>query len=190
MAIGINFINFQFMSTSKVPSSKATKISRVYNDEAIEAVKSFAFVAKKAYGSCSLSGKAISKGDKCEMLILEDGTRVTTLLSTTVAKGKKAVKVQSTSKKRSFTEIAKGKKEVKAKPSKPSKKVAKPTAKAVTKEIKTETKSPFSFAKASVNSVAVREALISLALAERCEKQSILEALPLNVALTIIDLTK
>jgi len=190
MAIGINFINFQFMSTTKVPSSKATKISRVYNDEVIEAVKSFAFVAKKAYGSCSLTGKAISKGDKCEMLILEDGTKVTTLLSTTVAKGKKAVKVQSTSKKRSFTDIAKGKKEVKAKPSKPSKKVTKPTAKAVTKAVKTETKSPFSFAKASVNSVAVREALVSLALASDNEKQSILEALPLNVALTIIDLTK
>lgn len=172
------------MSTSKVPSSKATKISRVYNDEVIEAVKVFDFVAKKNYGTCSLSGKAISKGDKCEMLVLEDGTRVTTLLSTTIAKGKKAGKVQSTSI--------------------PSKKVAKPTAKAVKKRsipchiaepttevVKKETKSPsFSFAKASVNSKAVREALVSLALASDNEKQSILEALPLNVALTIIDLTK
>jgi hypothetical protein len=180
------------MSTSKVPSSKATKISRVYNDEVIEAVKVFDFVAKKNYGTCSLSGKAISKGDKCEMLVLEDGTKVTTLLSTTIAKGKKAVKVQSTSI--------------------PSKKVTKPTAKAVkkrsipchiaeptTKVVKeavaqpkvVETKSPsFSFAKASVNSKAVREALVSLALASDNEKQSILEALPLNVALTIIDLTK
>lgn len=175
------------MSTSKVPSSKATKISRVYNDEVIEAVKVFDFVAKKNYGTCSLTGKPISKGDKCEMLVLEDGTRVTTLLSTTVAKGKKATKVQSTSK--------------------PSKKVAKPTAKAVKKRsipchiaepttkvvkeaVKTETKSPFSFAKASVNSKAVREALVSLALASDNQKQSILEALPLNVALTIIDLTK
>lgn len=178
------------MSTSKVLTSKASAISRVYNDEVIEAVKSYAFVAKKAYGSCSLTGKPISKGDKCEMLIQSNGNKVTILQSTTVAKGKKADKVRSTSKKPSFTEIAKGKKQVKAKPSKPSKKVAKPTAKAVTKAVKTETKSPFSFAKASVNSVAVREALISLALAERCEKQSILEALPLNVALTIIDLTK
>ena len=167
------------MSTSKVPSSKATKISRVYNDEVIEAVKVFDFVAKKSYGTCSLTGKPISKGDKCEMLVLEDGTRVTTLLSTTIAKGKKAVKVQSTSI--------------------PSKKVAKPTAKAVKKPttkvvkeaVKVETKSPsFSFAKASVNSKAVREALVSLALASDNEKQSILEALPLNVALTIIDLTK
>ena len=175
------------MSTSKVLSSKATKISRVYNDEVIEAVKVFDFVAKKSYGTCSLSGKAISKGDKCEMLVLEDGTKVTTLLSTTVAKGKKAGKVQSTSI--------------------PSKKVTKPTAKAVKKRsipchiaepttkvvkeaVKVETKSPFSFAKASVNSKAVREALVSLALASDNKKQSILEALPLNVALTIIDLTK
>lgn len=162
------------MSTSKVPTSKASVISRVYNDEVIEAVKVFDFVAKKSYGTCSLSGKAISKGDKCEMLVLEDGTKVTTLLSTTVAKGKKAVKVQSTSI--------------------PSKKVAKPTAKAVKKAVAqpkvVETKSPFSFAKASVNSKAVREALVSLALASDNEKQSILEALPLNVALTIIDLTK
>lgn len=170
------------MSTSKVPSSKATKISRVYNDEVIEAVKVFDFVAKKNYGTCSLTGKPISKGDKCEMLVLEDGTRVTTLLSTTLAKGKKATKVQSTSK--------------------PSKKVAKPTTKtlpkvkAVKKAVKTETKSPissangFSFAKASVNSKAVREALVSLALASDNQKQAILEALPLNVALTIIDLTK
>lgn len=167
------------MSTSKVPSSKATKISRVYNDEVIEAVKVFDFVAKKNYGTCSLSGKAISKGDKCEMLVLEDGTKVTTLLSTTVAKGKKAGKVRSTSI--------------------PSKKVAKPTAKAVKKRsipshIAEPTfllkKAPFSFAKASVNSKAVREALLSLALASDNEKQSILEALPLNVALTIIDLTK
>ena len=167
------------MSTSKVPTSKASVISRVYNDEVIEAVKVFDFVAKKSYGTCSLSGKAISKGDKCEMLVLEDGTKVTTLLSTTIAKGKKAGKVQSTSI--------------------PSKKVSKPTAKAVKKrsipchiaEPKVvETKSPFSFAKASVNSKAVREALVSLALASDNEKQSILEALPLNVALTIIDLTK
>jgi len=168
------------MSTSKVPSSKATKISRVYNDEVIEAVKVFDFVAKKNYGTCSLSGKAISKGDKCEMLVLEDGTKVTTLLSTTLAKGKKATKVQSTSK--------------------PSKKrsipchIAEPTTKVVKKAVAqpkvVETKSPFSFAKASVNSKAVREALVSLALASDNEKQSILEALPLNVALTIIDLTK
>ena len=167
------------MSTSKVPTSKASVISRVYNDEVIEAVKVFDFVAKKSYGTCSLSGKAISKGDKCEMLVLEDGTKVTTLLSTTLAKGKKAGKVQSTSI--------------------PSKKVSKPTAKAVKKrsipchiaEPKVvETKSPFSFAKVSVNSKAVREALVSLALASDNEKQSILEALPLNVALTIIDLTK
>ena len=95
-------------------------------------------------------------------------------MSTTIAKGKKAVKVQSTSKKRSFTEIAK----------------SKPTTKVVKKAVKNETKSPFSFAKASVNSVAVREALVSLALASDSQKQSILEALPLNVALTIIDLTK
>ena len=182
------------MATTKVPSSKATRISRVYDEIVIDAVKSFTFTAKKAYGNCSLSGKAISKGDKCEMLILEDGTRVTTLLSTTLAKGKKASKVQSTSI--------------------PSKKVAKPTAKAVTKtpyldkvkarKVETtkvvkeavaqpkvvETKSTFSFAKASINSKVVREALVSLALASDNEKQSILEALPLNVALTIIDLTK
>lgn len=173
------------MSTSKVPSSKATKISRVYNDEVIEAVKVFDFIAKKNYGTCSLTGKAISKGDKCEMLVLEDGTKVTTLLSTTLAKGKKATKVQSTSK--------------------PSKKVAETTAKAVKKRSipchiaqpkVVETKSPissanvFSFAKASINSKAVREALVSLALASDNQKQAILEALPLNVALTIIDLTK
>jgi hypothetical protein len=180
--------NFKTMAkaTKKNPTSlgsKATKISRIYDDKVIDAVKCFTFKAKKNYGTCSLSGKAISKGDKCEMLVLEDGTRVTTLLSTTIAKGKKAGKVQSTSI--------------------PSKKVAKPTAKAVKKRsipchiaepttevVKEETKSPFSFAKASVNSKAVREALVSLALASDNEKQSILEALPLNVALTIIDLTK
>lgn len=163
------------MSTSKVLTSKASAISKVYNDEVINAVKSYAFVAKKAYGSCALSGQPISKGDKCEMLIQADGNKVTILQSTTVAKGKKAEKVRSTSKK-------------------PSKKVTKPTAKAVKKAVSTpkatKTKSPFSFAKASVNSVAVREALVSLALASDKEKQSILEALPLNVALTIIDLTK
>jgi len=158
------------MATTKVPSSKATKISRVYDDIVIDAVKSFTFTAKKAYGTCSLTGKAISKGDKCEMLILEDGTKVTTLLSTTIAKGKKAGKVQSTSK--------------------APKKATKPTTKVVEVEVKKETKSTFSFAKASVNSKAVREALVSLALASDNEKQSILEALPLNVALTIIDLTK
>lgn len=164
------------MATTKVPTSKANKISRVYDDIVIDAVKSFTFTAKKDYGTCSLSGKSISKGDKCEMLILEDGTRVTTLLSTTIAKGNKANKVQSTSK--------------------PSKKrsipchIAEPTTSVVEVEVKKETKSPFSFAKASVNSKAVREALVSLALASDSEKQSILEALPLNVALTIIDLTK
>lgn len=147
----------------------------MYDDKVIDAVKCFTFTASKNYGTCFLSGKSISKGDKCEMLVLEDGTKVTTLLSTTVAKGKKAVKVLSTSI--------------------PSKKVTKSTAKAVKKrsiaEPKVvETKSPFSFAKASVNSKAVREALLSLALASDNEKQSILEALPLNVALTIIDLTK
>lgn len=159
------------MSTSKVPTSKASVISRVYNDEVIEAVKVYDFVAKKAYGSCSLTGKAISKGDKCEMLVLSNGNKVTILRSTTIAKGKKADKVRSTSKK-------------------PSKKVTKPTTKVVKEAVKVETKSPFSFAKASVNSKAVREALVSLALASDNEKQSILEALPLNVALTIIDLTK
>ena len=167
------------MSTSKVLTSKASAISRVYNDKVINAVKVFDFIAKKNYGTCSLSGKAISKGDKCEMLVLEDGTKVTTLLSTTLAKGKKAVKVQSTSI--------------------PSKKVTRPTAKAVKKRsipshIAEPTfllkKSPFSFAKASVNSKAVREALVSLALASDNDKKAILEALPLNVALTIIDLTK
>jgi|TARA_R100000479_G_scaffold115084_3_gene58367 hypothetical protein len=155
------------MSTSKVLTSKASAISRVYNNEVIEAVKSFTFVAKKAYGSCALSGQPISKGDKCEMLIQADGNKVTILQSTTVAKGKKAEKVRSTSKK-------------------PSKKVEK----AVSTPKATKTKSNFSFAKASANSVAVREALVSLALASDKEKQSILEALPLNVALTIIDLTK
>ena len=176
------------MSTSKVPSSKATKISRVYNDEVIEAVKVFDFVAKKSYGTCSLTGKPISKGDKCEMLVLEDGTRVTTLLSTTIAKGKKAVKVQSTSipSKKVAKPTAKSSPKVKA--------VKKPTTKVVKEAVAepkvVETKSPFSFAKASVNSKAVREALVSLALASDNEKQSILEALPLNVALTIIDLTK
>ena len=179
------------MSTSKVLSSKATKISRVYNDEVIEAVKVFDFVAKKSYGTCSLSGKAISKGDKCEMLVLEDGTKVTTLLSTTVAKGKKAGKVQSTSipSKKVTKPTAKAVK----KRSIPCH-IAEPTAKAVKKSVPqpkvVETKSPFSFAKASVNSKAVREALVSLALASDNKKQSILEALPLNVALTIIDLTK
>ena len=160
---------------SKVLKSKSNKISRIYDDQVIEAVKCFTFTASKNYGTCFLSGKSISKGDKCEMLVLEDGTKVTTLLSTTVAKGKRAVKVQSTSI--------------------PSKKVAKSTAKAVKKSVPqpkvVETKSPsFSFAKASVNSKAVREALVSLALASDNKKQSILEALPLNVALTIIDLTK
>ena len=161
------------MATTKVPTSKAKKISRVYDDIVIDAVKSFTFTAKKDYGTCSLSGKSISKGDKCEMLILEDGTRVTTLLSTTIAKGNKAKKVQSTSKKRSIPCH-----------------IAEPTTNVVEVEVKKETKSPFSFAKASVNSKAVREALVSLALASDSEKQSILEALPLNVALTIIDLTK
>ncbi len=159
---------------SKVLKSKSNKISRIYDDKVIDAVKCFTFTASKNYGTCFLSGKSISKGDKCEMLVLEDGTKVTTLLSTTVAKGKKAVKVRSTSI--------------------PSKKVTKPTAKAVKKSVPqpkvVETKSPFSFAKASVNSKAVREALVSLALASDNKKQSILEALPLNVALTIIDLTK
>jgi hypothetical protein len=172
------------MSTSKVPSSKATKISRVYNDEVIEAVKVFDFVAKKNYGTCSLTGKPISKGDKCEMLVLEDGTRVTTLLSTTIAKGKKATKVQSTSipSKKVAKPTAKTLPKVKA--------VKRPTTKVVKEAVKVETKSPFSFVKASVNSKAVREALVSLALASDNQKQSILEALPLNVALTIIDLTK
>lgn len=176
------------MSTTKVPTSKASVISRVYNDEVIEAVKSFAFTAKKAYGSCSLSGKPISKGDKCEMLIQSNGNKVTILRSSTVAKGKKAEKVTSQS-------IKKTKSSKKA-----SKKrlipchIAKPTAKAVKKSVPqpkvVETKSPLSFAKASVNSKAVREALVSLALASDNEKKAILEALPLNVALTIIDLTK
>ena len=166
------------MATTKVPTSKASAISRVYNDEVIEAVKSYAFVAKKAYGSCSLTGKSISKGDKCEMLIQSNGNKVTILQSSTIAKGKKAEKVTSQSIKK--TKSSK----------KPSKKVAKPTAKAVKKAVKVETKSPFSFAKASVNSKAVREALVSLALASDNEKKAILEALPLNVALTIIDLTK
>ena len=116
------------------------------------------------------------------MLILSNGNKVTILQSTTLARGKKAEKVTSQSIK-------------KATPSKkPSKKVKKPTAKAVKKAVTqpkvAETKSPFSFAKASVNSVAVRKALVSLALASDKEKQAILEALPLNVALTIIDLTK
>jgi len=164
---------------SKVLKSKSNKISRVYDDKVIDAVKCFTFTASKNYGTCFLSGKSISKGDKCEMLVLEDGTKVTTLLSTTVAKGKKAGKVLSTSI--------------------PSKKVTKSTAKAVKKRsipchIAEPTfllkKSPFSFTKASVNSKAVREALLSLALASDNEKKSILEALPLNVALTIIDLTK
>ena len=177
-------------------TSKSDKVSKVYNDEVINAVKSFGFTAKKSYGTCYLTGKSITKGDECEMLILEDGRRLTKLMSTTIAKGKKAVKVQSTSKKRSFTEIAKGKKQVKAKPSKPSKKVAKPTAKAVTKSVRLVRSSqkgdnPFSVAKASVNSVAVREALVSLALAsDDSQKRAVLEALPLNVALTIFDLTK
>lgn len=165
------------MSTSKVPSSKATRISRVYNDEVIEAVKVFDFVAKKAYGSCSLTGKAISKGDKCEMLVLPNGNKVTILKSVTIAKGKKAEKVTSQSKK---TKSSK----------KPSKKVTKPTTKVVKEAVKVETKSPFAVSKANVNSKAVREALVSLALASDNEKQSILEALPLSVALTIIDLTK
>ncbi len=175
------------MSTSKVPTSKASAISRVYNDEVIEAVKVFDFVAKKNYGTCSLTGKAISKGDKCEMLVLEDGTRVTTLLSTTLAKGKKATKVQSTSK--PSKKVAKPTAKAVKKRSIPCH-IAEPTAKAVKKAVAQETKSPFSFAKASVNSKAVREALVSLALASDNDKQSILEALPLNVALTIIDLTK
>lgn len=170
------------MSTTKVPSSKATKISRVYNDEVIEAVKSFTFVAKKAYGSCALSGQPISKGDKCEMLILSNGNKVTILQSTTLARGKKAEKVTSQS--------------IKS----PSKKVKKPTAKSLpkAKAVKeavvqpkvAESKSPFAVSKASVNSKAVREALVSLALASDKDKTAILEALPLSVALTIIDLTK
>jgi len=89
-------------ATKKNPTgleSKSTAVSRVYKDQTINAVKAYAFVAKRDFGNCSLSGKKISKGDKCEMLILEDGTKVTTLLSTTVAKGNKAKKVQSTSKK-------------------------------------------------------------------------------------------
>ena len=164
------------MATTKVPSSKATRISRVYNDEVIEAVKVFDFVAKKAYGSCALSGKPISKGDKCEMLVLSNGNKVTILRSTTLAKGKKAEKVTSQSSKT------------------PSKKVEKPTAKAVKEAVTPpkveESKSPFAVSKASVNSKAVREALVSLALASDKDKTAILEALPLSVALTIIDLTK
>lgn len=164
------------MATTKVPSSKATKISRVYNDEVIEAVKSFTFVAKKAYGSCALSGQPISKGDKCEMLVLSNGNKVTILQSTTLARGKKAEKVTSQS--------------IKS----PSKKAKKPTAKAVKEAVVqpkvAESKSPFAVSKASVNSKAVREALVSLALASDKDKTAILEALPLSVALTIIDLTK
>tara|TARA_Y100000114_G_C11701826_1_gene298822 strand:+ start:341 stop:829 length:489 start_codon:yes stop_codon:yes gene_type:complete len=157
-------------------TSKSDKVSKVYNDESINAVKSFGFTARKSYGTCYLTGKSITKGDECEMLILKDGRRLTKLISTTVAKGKKAVKVQSTSKKRSFTEIAKSKTT---------------TTKVVKKAFKNETKSAFSFPKASVNSVAVREALVSLALAsDNHIKKGIIEALPLNVALTIIDLTK
>lgn len=164
------------MATTKVPSSKATKISRVYNDEVIEAVKSFTFVAKKAYGSCALSGQPISKGDKCEMLVLSNGNKVTILQSTTLAKGKKAEKVTSQS--------------IKS----PSKKAKKPTTSVVKEAVVqpkvAESKSPFAVSKASVNSKAVREALVSLALASDKDKTAILEALPLNVALTIIDLTK
>ena len=96
-----------------VLKSKSSKVSRIYDDQVIEAVKSYTFTAKKDFGTCDISSKKISKGDKCEMLILEDGTKVTTLLSTTIAKGKKAGKVQSTSI--------------------PSKKVAKPIAKAIKK---------------------------------------------------------
>ena len=45
-------------------TSKSDKVSKVYNDESINAVKSFGFTAKKSYGNCylqvNLSPKVIS----------------------------------------------------------------------------------------------------------------------------------
>lgn len=148
---------------SKVLKSKAKAISRVYDDQVIEAVKSYTFTAKKDHGSCSLSGTSISKGDKVEVLILEDGSKVTTLLSTTIAKGKKAVKVQSTSI--------------------PSKKVTKPTAKAVKKPTTKVVKKGYSDE--------VIQAVFNLTIAKtNAEKYEVLMALPIEVMTQVVTLTK
>tara|TARA_R110002153_G_scaffold264975_1_gene427196 strand:+ start:271 stop:735 length:465 start_codon:yes stop_codon:yes gene_type:complete len=151
-----------------VLKSKSSKVSRIYDDQVIEAVKSYTFTAKKDFGICDVSSKKISKGDKCEMLILEDGTKVTTLLSTTIAKGKKAVKVQSTSI--------------------PSKKVAKPTAKAVKKRsipchIAESTEVAYS------NEVIKAVFLITIAK-DDAAKYKVLMSLPINVMTQVITLTK
>lgn len=157
------------MQNAKTITSKSNKISRIYDDQVIEAVKCFAFTAKKTYGSCSLTGKAISKGDKCEMLVLEDGSRVTTLLSTTIAKGKKADKMGT-------------KTQSVAKATKPARKVAKatkpkPTAKAVKK-------SP-------AYSEAVVKALAELAKAtDAVEKYKVFISLPSEVMTIVAKLTK
>lgn len=157
-----------------VPSSKATRISRVYNDSVIEAVKCFTFTAKKSYGTCSLTGKSISKGDKCELLILEDGTKVTTLLSTTIARGNKATKVQSTSK--------------------PSKKVAPKVTKTAPKvkaKKATTAKAVPTTPKVTAHSEAVVQALVALATAkDAVAKYKVLVSLPTEVMTIVADLTK
>jgi type II secretory pathway component PulC len=161
------------MKTTKngTPASKSRKISRIYDDIVIDAVKCFAFTAKKSYGKCALSGQSISKGDKCEMLILEDGTKVTTLLSTTLARGKKADKVQSTSR--------------------PSKKVAKPTAKAVKKTTKPTAKAVTKKVESTNHSEAVISALAELAKAnDAVAKYNILVSLPTEVMTIVANLTK
>ena len=149
-----------------VLKSKSSKVSRVYDDQVIEAVKSYTFTAKKNFGTCDISSKKISKGDKCEMLILEDGTKVTTLLSTTIAKGKKAGKVQSTSKKRSI----------------PSH-IANPAAKAIKKTTAKAVKEAYS------NEVIQAVFLITIAK-DDAAKYKVLMSLPINVMTQVITLTK
>tara|TARA_R110000823_G_C15858691_1_gene492942 strand:- start:164 stop:646 length:483 start_codon:yes stop_codon:yes gene_type:complete len=146
-----------------VLKSKSSKVSRIYDDQVIEAVKSYTFTAKKDFGTCDISSKKISKGDKCEMLILEDGTKVTTLLSTTIAKGKKAGKVQSTSI--------------------PSKKVAKPIAKAIKKTTAKAVKETYS------NEVIQAVFLITIAK-DDAAKYKVLMSLPIDVMTQVITLTK
>jgi hypothetical protein len=157
------------LTKSKTPATKSNKISRIYDDIVIDAVKCFTFTAKKTYGTCSLTGKSISKGDKCEMLILEDGTRVTTLLSTTIAKGNKAKSI--------------GKKtQPVAKATKPARKVAKATKPKTT--AKAVTKSP-------AYSEAVVKALAELAKAkDAVAKYEVFISLPSEVMTIVASLTK
>lgn len=153
-------------ATKKNPTgltSKASVISKVYNDEVIEAVKSFPFKAKRSYGTCAISGKQISKGDGCLMSILSNGERVVTLQSTTVAKGRKANKVGTTKTK--------------------SKPVAKATAKKVVKKPTAK--------KEATYSEAIVKAVFALATAKTdAAKYKVLMSLNIEEVSQVLALTK